>query len=562
MPTSLVRETDVDVLVIGAGPAGLMCANGLAKAGINVRIIDDSALHFTANQSYGLAERIFKEAAQMHMAAFYNPSPNGGIELTDRAPDVTAPTARYPFECTLHQGAIESVFQDSMRSMGVEVGRPIVPESITLPKGEAECLDPTENPVRVVLKHLQSKDGQTDTEIVHAKFVVGADEYIWGVVDLIPDTDFPDIRNKTAIHSTNGSCMIIPREGDKVRLYIQLGDTLGLTNNGRVDMNKMSPQKLLEVAQKSFHPYKISTSQEIDWWTIYVIGQRVASHFSVYNRVFIAGDACHTHSPKAVWKLSYVLRGWAKMSVLDTYEFERRKYAQDLIAFDKKFSALFSGKPRTQEYQDGVSHEEFISAFQTFGGFTSGIGIRYAGSAITDYAHQGCAHNLNIGQRMPPHVFPRAADSRPVELQDLLPSDTRFRILIFAGDTCLPEQQAKLERLADELDRPERFVQRFCAMHSKTQANDAFDFITISAATKWTVRYTDVPLRLRSHWSKVLVDDKNITGNQGGSAYSSWGIDPSGILVVVRPDGYVGMVAPLDQLDAVNAYFEAFTQGL
>lgn len=41
------------------------------------------------------------------------------------------------------------------------------------------------------------------------------------------------------------------------------------------------------------------------------------------------------------------------------YEFERRKYAQDLINFDKNFSALFSGKPRTQEYQDGVSHEEF-----------------------------------------------------------------------------------------------------------------------------------------------------------------------------------------------------------
>ena len=42
------------------------------------------------------------------------------------------------------------------------------------------------------------------------------------------------------------------------------------------------------------------------------------------------------------------------------YEFERRKYAQDLINFDKKFSKLFSGKPRTEDNQDGVSHEEFI----------------------------------------------------------------------------------------------------------------------------------------------------------------------------------------------------------
>ena len=43
------------------------------------------------------------------------------------------------------------------------------------------------------------------------------------------------------------------------------------------------------------------------------------------------------------------------------YEFERRKYAQDLINFDKKFSALFSGKPRTEDNQDGVSHEEFLT---------------------------------------------------------------------------------------------------------------------------------------------------------------------------------------------------------
>ena len=74
--------------------------------------------------------------------------------------------------------------------------------------------------------------------------------YIWGVVDLTPETDFPDIRNRTAIHSNNGSCMIIPREGDKVRLYIQLDvENAGefLTNTGRIDKTKVTPQKLLQV---------------------------------------------------------------------------------------------------------------------------------------------------------------------------------------------------------------------------------------------------------------------------------------------------------------------------
>jgi phenol 2-monooxygenase (NADPH) len=72
-----------------------------------------------------------------------------------------------------------------------------------------------------------------------------------------------------------------------------------------------------------------------------------------------------------------VLRGWADISLLKTassfyrfahpraelvlqYEFERRKYAQDLIAFDKKFSKLFSEKPQSEERASGVSHEQFL----------------------------------------------------------------------------------------------------------------------------------------------------------------------------------------------------------
>lgn len=74
-------------------------------------------------------------------------------------------------------------------------------------------------------------------------------EYIWGVCDFVPDTDFPDIRNRTAIHSANGSCMIIPREEDKVRLYIQLSSREAIdANTGRVDKSRMGPDKLIEVS--------------------------------------------------------------------------------------------------------------------------------------------------------------------------------------------------------------------------------------------------------------------------------------------------------------------------
>ncbi|KAH9851912.1 FAD binding domain-containing protein [Lenzites betulinus] len=588
---SPARESEVDVLIVGAGPAGVMCANALAMAGVNVRIIDQRPVKVAAGQadgiqprtievlqSYGLAERLLREANQMHMAR------------TNRAADVTAPTARWPFEVTLHQGGIESIFLDSMKAHGVTVERPIIPTSIELSTSEAELRDPTAHPVTVALQYLAPQEGESDTEIVKAKFVLGADgahswvrkqlgialdgeqtDYIWGVIDIEPEGDFPDVRCKTAVHSHNGSCMIIPREGDLIRLYIQLADRDVLDPaTGRVDKARVSPEKLLSVAKASFAPFRMDAKDgKFDWWTLYIIGQRVAAQFSVQERVFIAGDACHTHSPKAgqgmnasmndthnlAWKLALVLRGWADISLLKTYEFERRKYAQDLIDFDKKFSKLFSGKPRTDDNQDGVSHQEFLDAFQTFGLFTSGIGVHYAPSAITAPTHQSAAAQLTIGERMVPHVFVRAADARPYDIQDVLPADARFKLVVFTGKVTSAAQAARVRALAEELDRPGGFYHRFG--HGAPER--VFDVLSVSAATKEEVNYTDLPKFFRQHWSKVLLDDTDLYARVGGGGYKRYGIDAErGAIVVVRPDGYVGAVAPFEHVADLDAYFAAF----
>ncbi|KAI0058857.1 hypothetical protein BV25DRAFT_1908962 [Artomyces pyxidatus] len=588
-----MKESKVDVLIIGAGPAGVMCGNGLARAGVNVRIIDKRPNKVAAGQadgiqprtlevlqSYGLAEPLLRQAAYMVMAAFYNPGPDGGLERIGRVPDITAPTARYPFEATLHQGEIENILLTAMRKEGLEVERPTVPTSLEISTDEEALQDPHAYPVKVVLQHLA---GENESEVVHAKFVVGADgahswvrktlgiamdgdqtNYVWGVIDMVPSegTNFPDIRNRTAIHSLNGSCMIIPREDDKIRLYLQLTGTDAVDPiTGRADLSKWGPERLMEVAKKTFYPYKIDTTPDkVDWWTIYVIGQRVASNYSVHDRVFIAGDACHTHSPKAgqgmnasmndthnlIWKLTHVLRGWANMSLLDTYAFERRKYAQDLIAFDKRFSALFSGKLKSEDEEHGVTHEEFLAAFQGYGSFTSGIGVHYAPSAITEPAHQSAAANLTVGQRLTPHILVRAADARTVEIQDMCPADTRFKVLLFVGDL---KERSRLEALAAALQRPDSFLQHPAA---------AFDIVTIAKGRKDTINYLDVPAALRTHWTKVLVDDMDVLEKQGGKMYEAYGIADAGAIVVVRPDGYVGIVAPLGQLDSVDTYFAGF----
>jgi len=179
-------------------------------------------------------------------------------------PHITIPDVRYPFGLLLHQGRVESIFIDSMAKHGLTVNRPIAPSSIGLSNDPEQVADPLSYAVKVTLDHLDTPGKQ---EIVHARYVVGCDgahswvrkalgitmegvqtDSIWGVVDIIADTDFPDIRNRSVINSTSGSCMLIPREEDKIRLYIQLSDSDVLDPiTGRVDKNRMNPEKLLEV---------------------------------------------------------------------------------------------------------------------------------------------------------------------------------------------------------------------------------------------------------------------------------------------------------------------------
>ncbi|KIN98008.1 hypothetical protein M404DRAFT_865513 [Pisolithus tinctorius Marx 270] len=598
------RESFVDVLIVGAGPAGLMCGNALAAAGdIKVRIIDRRPSKISVGhadgiqprtievlQSYGLAERLLREGCQMHMFAFYNPNQSGGIEFTARASDAV-PTARFPFKIGLHQGAIEDAFIDSMAQHNLRVDRPVEPLAIELSRDQEQLRSLSSYPVKVTLAHLNATIDADKLEVVRAKYVVGADgahswvrnafgismdgdqtDSLWGVVDMVPDTNFPDIRHVAVIHSTNGSILSVPRENDKVRLYVQLSEKdIVDPETGRVSKTKSSPEKILEVARKTLHPFYISPLSGIEWWTIYLIGQRVASRFSVEDRVFIAGDACHTHSPKAgqgmnasmsdthnlAWKLVQVLRGWASPSILKTYESERRKYAIDLIDFDKQYAAMFSGKPRTSDNEDGVSPEEVLQAIETASGFACGTSIHYGPSVIVNTKHQYCAENLVVGQRMLPQVFVHAADARPVDIHDLLPADIRFKILIFLGSMEEESRVVEINALADELSSPAGLLQKY-SMGGRT-SSPIFDLITIVAGKKEKFNYLRVPLVFRPHWSKVLLDDTDVTGRMGGGAYERFGISSKSVtFVIVRPDGYVGMVAPAAAMGDVHKYFASF----
>ena len=72
-----------------------------------------------------------------------------------------------------------------------------------------------------------------------------------------------------------------------------------------------------------------------------------------------------------------------------------------------------------------------------------------------------------------------------------------------------------------------------------------------------TVTAPDVHVLTRR--PRVLLDDKELSGRCGGGGYEAYGIDTEeGAIVVVRPDGYVGMVAPFEHLEDITGYFASF----
>lgn len=288
----------------------------------------------------------------------WNPDKNGTLHRSNRIADTIPGISRFQ-QVVLHQGRIERFFLDSIQEHSdITIERGVLPTTFNFDESKAQ--DATDYPITVTLKslleeeatpqqqqqHTTTSDGTpvsdglfrsnlaaddtedmvraaelnaraNQTEEVKAKFMVGCDgahswvrkqlgfklegdstDYIWGVLDIVPITDFPDIRMRCAIHSeNNGSIMVIPRENKLVRLYTQLQST-DVGAGGKADRSKITPEIILKSAQRILHPYTLTYSY-CDWWTAYQIGQRVGDSFSLQERVFLAGDAVHTHSPKA-----------------------------------------------------------------------------------------------------------------------------------------------------------------------------------------------------------------------------------------------------------------------
>ena len=285
------------------------------------------------------------------------------------------------------------------------------------------------------------------------------------------------------------------------------------------------------------------------------------------------------------WKIGAVVSGTAKRSILPTYQSERRRIAQDLIAFDHRFSRLFSGRPAKDAADEaGISMAEFKDAFEKGNMFASGLAVDYGASVLVakpgDSAQQGdgtdvgpqangvgklvgkqeLAGNIRLGMRFPSFQVLNQSDARPWQFAQWLKSDGRFRVILFAGNLANKEQWQRVRRFGEALAAPRSFLHRFTP--SGRRIDSTIELLTVHSAPRCEVELLDLheifhPFDSEKGWDydKVFVDD--ISYHEGhGEAYKSYGVDKEkGCVVVARPDQYVGYIGEVEDVHDINQYF-------
>lgn len=432
-------------------------------------------------QSFGFAHEIFAEAHTITDMAFWKPDPEKPQEVVRDMSVRELPTelSEWPM-MLITQVRIIDHFNRFMKNAPTRMKPDYGYEFVDFEVSE----DPDdEHPIHVTLRRSAGPSEGQEVQ-VRTKYVVGADgarskvrkslgyrlrgdqaNHAWGVMDVHADTDFPDVRKKCTIKSSTGrTILLIPREGGFLfRLYVDLGEVA--EGNSRA-VRDTPLEDVIAQAQEIMHPYTLDVKNVV-WHSIYEVGHRVSDHFddrasdktdSDDPRIFITGDACHTHSAKAGqgmnvsmqdgfnlgWKLGHVLSGNSPKALLGTYAEERKDIAHRLIEFDKQWSSLMA-QPSDQ-FQDPHALEEFYAQHAEF---NAGYLTEYEESMITaDARHQQLAAGFPLGRRFKSAQVGRICDLVQTHLGHHHTADGRWRVYVFA-DAAAPGESEVLKKWAN-----------------------------------------------------------------------------------------------------------------
>jgi len=438
---------DVDVLVAGAGPVGLMAALQLARFGISVRLVDAAAGPATTSRALGAHARsleIYDQLGIIGEIAPHGTRVNAFVRHQGGQPnrvdfDYDGLPTRFPYMFNIDQVIIERVLRSQAASHGVGV------EWNT----RLESFDQTGDGVTTVL--LTSDGTSAGRETVRAKYLWGCDgghstvrkalqlplegqaAHTWLIADAIVHTDIA----RDGVHwlfPGGGALMLFP--------FPEPGRWRLLDTTGEGDAEQ--PEQIGEqFSAKLTRALGCDTLAERPTWVSkFTIQQRAVPAMHV-GRCFVSGDAAHVHSPASgqglntgiqdahnlAWKLAMVIHGDADATLLDTYDAERVPIGQALLSSTGEVMAnamvdTGAGDPAAAESDRGFARQLIRNM--------SGLTIAYPESPLTVPREPG--EGPRPGERL---VQATAADAQSpgwTMLREALRTPT-WHMVDFAGDT-------------------------------------------------------------------------------------------------------------------------------
>ena len=638
--------------MVGAGPAGSFLNLILARYGLGegVLCIDANAGPTPAGHADGITPRTVEALSSfdletdvlkhgVHVVERVNWNRRPTTETNEPAQLVRDFRMRMSFPTNgryndglfygMHQGHMERVFADDLalystrtvqrntRLVSVEID----PSDVDYPVLACVTTSDSADSVQVRAKYLVGADGAHSAvrRSLGIKMKGDTTDDMYGVIDLVPETDYPDIRCAGNIRSGDETLLHVPREARAdghhlVRLYVPLDN---VETNGEVSNDEPSNDQnadlrpyshtqsrthatqhtaaiILAKANRMMAPYTIKPhpdSPEISWSTAYRVGQRLAAHqqwppVPAHPRIFLIGDASHTHSPKIgqgmnvsmldahnlAWKLTHVLSGLVPTAsiadVLHSYEAERRPVASDLINIDKLWYSARYAKVREAIQRDEAKqpHPQQNGEVQDRKGapadlplheqvlqgeildFISGLSTEHAATAssligngprdkkqapLKDAAEMAAvkAGKLRIGRRLPEAQCMRFADGIYKYLQtEVVKGSGCWWVVIFAA-----------RDFGDETDGRSACVAQQILDLSHDYAQDMISSVILHCKAQWGFEWTDLPKQIKRECEMRLLGFEDAE-----ASYARFGVGvEDGAIVLVRPDGVLAMLEEL-----------------
>lgn len=536
---------DLPVLVIGAGPTGLILAAELIRHGTTCRIIDKGTGSTPLSKATTVQARTLEILDDMGIVdeALDAGTKSHGVNIYHEADrllhvsydDLESP---YPFLLNIPQSTLERVLADFVTSVGLKV------------EWSTELIGFTQD-AEGVTATLRDADGKEET--VRAAWLVGCDG-AHSVVRHALDIDFAG-KSYTQWFGLADATLHWGLRHDELHGFVHpTGLFFAIPLPGeerfRIVMEAEEPPVDTELTLEDFQAALDqrgpgnATLSDPGWITPFKVNARRATTYRV-GRAFIAGDAAHIHSPTGglglntgmqdgynlAWKLALVIRGLADPTMLDSYEAERTPVADAVLRLAGQLATMLTlSNPVSQQLRNhlmpmlnglgAVGHQIAVQDSQ--------LSIDYDSSPIVSEYHHGRFGQVRFsggpkaGQRAPDTGPLQTADGTAVRLYDLL-RGVHHTLVLFGG----PEPDAASWQ---ELIAIEQAAREQCGASIRT-------YVVVDG--------TSIPDELAGV-SGALLDTE-------AAAHHRYQADlPT--LYLIRPDGYIGFRSRPADLTALTTY--------